>query len=268
MRLHIRHLTQYHYDQSVDYSIQTLRLTPGDHHGQRVLSWRVMGDGGRALPAIIDGLGNHVHSHSVNRPHRESAVLGEGVVETENMNGVVQGAAEPLPPGYFLRTTPLTALDPALEALAQAARGPNRLDLLHDLMARIRERIDYQIGTTEAYTSAAEALARGAGVCQDHAHAFIACARALGTPARYIGGYLWTQDHLEVYEAGHAWAEAYVEGLGWVGFDPANRVCATESYVRVSVGLDYWSAAPVRGLWRGEGAEHLHVEVQVSQAQQ
>lgn len=268
MRLRIRHLTQYRYDQWVSYSIQTLRLAPRDHHGQRVLFWRVTGDGGRALPAIVDGLGNQVHCHSVNRPHRESAVLVEGEVETGETHGVVQGAAEPLPPAYFLRSTPLTGIDPALEDLARAARGANRIDLLHDLTARIRDRIDYQIGTTESHTAAAEALARGTGVCQDHAHAFIACARALGMPARYIGGYLWTQDHLEVYEAGHAWAEAYVDDLGWVGFDPANRVCATEAYVRVSVGLDYWSAAPVRGLWRGEGAEHLQVEVQVSQAQQ
>ncbi|GAB4147116.1 MAG: transglutaminase family protein [Sphingomonadales bacterium] len=267
MRLRIRHLTHYRYDQWVDYSIQTLRLAPRDHDGQRVLSWRVTGDGGRVLPMITDGLGNIVHCHSVNRPHRESAVLVEGEVETMETHGIVAGAVEPLPPAYFLRSTPLSAADQALTDLAHQASGGG-LDRLHHLTGLIRDRIDYRIGMTEARTTAADALAAGAGVCQDHAHAFIACARALGVPARYIGGYLWTQDHLEVYEAGHAWAEAYVEDLGWVGFDPANRVCATEAYVRASVGLDYWTAAPVRGLWRGEGAEHLDVEVQVSQSQQ
>ncbi|RME62898.1 MAG: transglutaminase family protein [Alphaproteobacteria bacterium] len=268
MRISVRHLTQYSYDQPIDYAIQTLRLAPRPHHGQSVLAWRVVGEGGKALPGFIDGLGNQVHCHSVNRPHREASVLVEGEVETRETHGVVAGACAPLPPAYFLRTTPLTAGDEALAALAHEARGKSRLDLLHDLTGRIRDGIDYQIGMTEACTPASEALAKGAGVCQDHAHVFIACARILGLPARYIGGYLWTDSPLEVLEAGHAWAEAYVEDLGWVGFDPANRVCATPAYVRVSVGLDYWSAAPVRGLWRGVGEEHLHVEVQVRQTQQ
>ena len=178
MRLRIRHLTHYRYDQWVDYSIQTLRLTPRDHDSQRVLSWRVTGDGARVLPMITDGLGNHVHCHSVNRPHRESSVLVEGEIETLENHGVVVGAPEPLPPAYYLRSTPLTAADEALTDLAHQVPPDSGLARMHGLMALIRDRIDYRIGMTEARTTAADALAAGAGVCQDHAHAFIACARA------------------------------------------------------------------------------------------
>ena len=114
-----------------------------------------------------------------------------------------------------------------------------------------------------ATTTAADALARGFGVCQDHAHLFIAAARLIDIPARYVSGYLWTGVDAQPFDASHAWAEAFVPELGWVGFDPANRICPTENYIRVAVGLDYSAAAPVRGLRRGPAEESLDVEVQV-----
>ena len=112
-----------------------------------------------------------------------------------------------------------------------------------------------------AATTAGEALRSGAGVCQDHSHVFISAARVLGIPARYVGGYLWTGQPES--EASHAWAEAYVEDLGWVGFDPSNRICPTEAYVRSSIGLDYAAAAPIRGVRRGNAAERLAVSISV-----
>ena len=90
-----------------------------------------------------------------------------------------------------------------------------------------------------------------------------AAARMLGVPARYIGGYLWTGHDGRDYDASHAWAEAFVPDLGWVGFDPANRICPTASYIRASVGLDYWSAAPVRGVRKGASTETMAVKVTV-----
>ena len=103
-------------------------------------------------------------------------------------------------------------------------------------------------------------------MCADHAHVFIAGARHLGLPARYVGGYLWTGADGQEYQASHAWAEAYVPDLGWVGFDPANRLCPTDAYVRTAVGLDYHAAAPASGVWRGDSSETLAVRVAVTAA--
>jgi transglutaminase-like putative cysteine protease len=130
-------------------------------------------------------------------------------------------------------------------------------------MLAIRERVDYVVGVTSSATTAAEALAQGRGVCQDHAQVFAAAARCLGHPARYVSGYLWTEAGTS--DANHAWAEAHVDGLGWVGFDPANP---TEAYVRVAIGLDYLEAAPVRGVRRGVAEETLDVAVDVRHAQE
>lgn len=266
MRLQVRHQTAYHYASPIHYAIQTLRLTPRPHEGLSVLRWRVRGETRHDLPAFVDGFGNLAHTHTVNQAHSSAAVFVEGEVETLATDGIVRGAAEPLPPVFFLRPTALTAPDGELAAFAASIGGTSTLDRLHALMNAVRDRIDYRPGVTDAATPAAAALVASAGVCQDHAHVFIAAARLLGIPARYVGGYLWTGDDIHEYEASHAWAEAYVEDLGWVGFDAANRACPGEAYIRTAIGLDYWSAAPVRGLRRGEASERLAVKVSVMQA--
>jgi transglutaminase-like putative cysteine protease len=265
MRLNVRHRTTYRYESAVSYSIQTLHLSPRPHDGLAVLSWRIWADGRRELPSFVDGLGNLTHCLTVNRPHEGISLTVEGEVETTDMAGIIRGGAEPLPPLYYLQPTALTAPDPAIEAFAAAAgQGKSTIERLHSLMIALRERVDYQAGVTDTTTTAADALARGAGVCQDHAHIFIAGARLLGIPARYVGGYLWTGIDGHEYEASHAWAEAHIDHLGWVGFDPSNRICPTAAYIRTSVGLDYAAAAPARGLRRGDAPETLDVRVAVT----
>ena len=126
--------------------------------------------------------------------------------------------------------------------------------------------ITYQFGATGVQTPAAMALHLGRGVCQDYAHIFIACARSGGVPARFVSGHFLRSDGRSSQEAGHAWAEAYVPGLGWVGFDAANCICTTDAHARVAIGLDYLGAAPVRGTRYGGGLETLTVAVKVDQA--
>ena len=262
MKLQIRHQSVYRYGEPIAYAIQTLRLSPRPHDGLAVHSWRIEANGRSDLPSFVDGLGNVVHSHSLNREHVSVTFLVEGEVETKDTAGVVRGGSEPLPPIYFLRSTDLTADDDSIRELAAGpSAATSTLDRLHRLMIAVRERIDYRIGVTGTTTTAGEALRSGAGVCQDHSHVFISAARVLGIPARYVGGYLWTGQPES--EASHAWAEAYVEDLGWVGFDPSNRICPTEAYVRSSIGLDYAAAAPIRGVRRGNAAERLAVSISV-----
>jgi len=264
MRLTVRHRTTYRYERPVAYAIQTLRLTPQPYAGLTVLAWRVGRDGRRELPHFVDGFGNVVHCNTMSAPHREYSIVVEGEVEVVDTHGLVRGAPEPLPPVFFLRATELTAADGALAALAaQTAPAAAPLDRLHALMLAIADRVDYRRGSTVVATTAAEALARGAGVCQDQAHVFIAAARCLEIPARYVSGYLWTGENEQEYEASHAWAEAFLPDLGWIGFDPSNRICPCGNHIRTGVGLDYWAAAPVRGVRRGDAPESLTVEVQV-----
>ena len=268
MLLTIEHDTTYSYDQPVSYTIQSLRLTPQPYDGQRVRSWSVEASGGGMLSSFTDSFGNLTHTLVIDRPHTEVTIRVRGKVETSDTHGIVTGAIEPFPALFYLRDTEQTKANGAIRALALAAKSgaASELDALHRLMAGIRDAVDYKPGQTDAMTTAVEALDNGAGVCQDHAHIFIAAARSIDIPARYVSGYLLHTDTGAESEASHAWAEALVPDLGWVGFDVANCVCPTEQYVRIGVGLDYREAAPVRGVRRGGGDEQMAIAVRVAQS--
>ncbi len=264
MKIRIRHETLYTSAEPARRAVQYLRLTPRTDRCQRVLSWTVSGP--TSLVPWIDGFGNRAHVAS-QANHTELRILVEGEVETQDTSGMLP-LDDGLPPGMFLRETPLTALDDALRGLA-APFAPMRkakgsITALHGLMLAIADRLPYLVGATGAETTAAEAMARGCGVCQDHAHVFIACCRAIGVPARYVSGYL-AGEHDGM--ASHAWAEAHVEDVGWISFDPSNRQSATDSYVRLAVGFDYASAGPVIGSRAGGMGEDLMVRLQVEQLQ-
>jgi transglutaminase-like putative cysteine protease len=103
-------------------------------------------------------------------------------------------------------------------------------------------------------------------VCQDLTHVFVSVARTLGIPARYVSGHLFRRDGAVMQEAAHAWAEAWIDDLGWTAFDPTNGVGADDAYIRVAAGHDYLDVAPFAGARSGGGTETLHVAVQVKQA--
>jgi transglutaminase-like putative cysteine protease len=266
MRLRILHETAYRYASPATRAIPILRLTPRGHDGQFVVNWRIEVDRDCRLTATTDPFGNRVHSFTVEGPLDGLTITAEGEVETQDMSGIVRDQVERLPAQVFLRETSLTASDAEIRALAETAAsesGPEALNAFHGIMRGIRERMRFEVNATDTGTSASQAFAHGHGVCQDFAHVFIAAARHLGYPARYVGGYLYQPG---TQEAGHAWAEALVESLGWVGFDPANGISPTDAYVRVAVGLDYLGASPVRGTRYGGSGESLAVKVLVNQA--
>jgi transglutaminase-like putative cysteine protease len=267
MLISVRHVTRYRYAEPVTYTIQSLRLTPASFTGQRVVDWRVRAAGAKPSLQFRDGFGNLVHVVTINARHDALEIEAAGTVETQDCNGVVAGLAKGAPPRVYLKETPQTRPDDAIRQLAQSINSKDALDRLHGLLGAVRDRVEYVPGVTDAHTGAAETLADGKGVCQDHAHIFIAAARALAIPARYVTGYL-VIDGQRASEAHHAWAEAGVEGLGWVGFDVANRVCPTDGYVRLASGLDAAHAAPIVGSRRGGESETLDVTVTVEQQQQ
>jgi transglutaminase-like putative cysteine protease len=263
----IRHKTHYTYDRLGAFAVQRLRLTPADNRAQTVRVWTIAAEGMEQSAEYVDGFGNKVHLVTHCKPYAELTVIAAGEVETRDTGGVVGDLGEAANPLLFLRTTPLTQSSPAIDALADEAEGREVLARLHHLLEMIAARVAFETGSTVSSTSAGEAFAARRGVCQDHAHIFIAAARRLGVPARYVTGYL-LMDSGENSVAHHAWAEAHVPGLGWVGFDPANDICPTDRYVRLACGFDAAAAAPIVGARRGGGAEQLRVDVSVRQQQQ
>jgi len=267
MRICIKHRTAYAYDRPVTSVIELLRMTPKDHDGQRVRRWRIDLDHDGHLQETEDAFGNIVHVLSFSRPLDSLAITVEGEVESEDMAGVVAGAVERFPPALFLRETDLTRPDEAIKDFAvKVTDGDTGLEGLHRLLIALKNDIRFDTAPTGTTTTAVEAFKGKHGVCQDLTHIFIAAARHVKIPARYIGGYLLRDDGIVQQDAGHAWAEAYVENLGWVGFDPANGISPALGHVRVAMGLDYLGAAPVRGSRSGGSEERLVVSVSVDRA--
>jgi transglutaminase-like putative cysteine protease len=267
MHISIRHETHYRYDAAGSFAVQRLRLTPNDNPAQKVLSWTIEAAGISDAAQYIDGFGNRVHLITHSKPYEELTFIASGEVETVDQGGVLGNLGEPANPLLFLRATPLTASSAAIEVLADGLPAGRMLDRLHYLLEAIAGRVAYVTDATDAATSAGEAFDAGQGVCQDHAHIFIAAARKLAVPARYVTGYLHLESERSAV-ANHAWAEAWIADLGWVGFDPANHICPTDRYVRLACGFDAASAAPITGTRRGGSGEALRVDVIVRQQQQ
>lgn len=263
MHLKIAHTTGYHYDQPVHYALQRLRITPLTGPGQKVLNWSVRMENATKQSTFSDQFGNRTELWSTMEEPKETLIVAEGEIETEDRAGVVGTHTGFCPLWLFLRDTPLTIPGDRIKAMAselQDASDP--LGRMHNLMQRISTAIIYETGQTHAQTTAEEALANGRGVCQDHAHTFLSVARLLDVPARYVSGYLF-MDGVDEQTASHAWAEVHLPGLGWVGFDAANCICPDARYVRIATGLDYQGAAPVSGLRLGNASERLSVALTV-----
>lgn len=264
-RLQITHSTSYRFHQPVAYGLQQLRKTPKTGHGQTIFDWQTQVQGGTRQLVFEDHHHNSVDLIAFDRHASEVVITCSGVVLVENANGVVGAHRGAVPLWLYQRASTLTRAGAGVRALLRGLDGPADLAWLHGLMAAIRAQVPYQLGVSDATDSAEVALARGAGVCQDHTHIFLACAREAGVPARYVSGYLMLDDTTQ-QSAMHAWAEAHVQGLGWVGFDVSNGICPDDRYVRVATGVDYSDAAPVTGTRIGGGAaETLAVQIQVAQ---
>jgi transglutaminase-like putative cysteine protease len=263
MRLSIRHATTYAYDPPAERCALRLRLYPPSFDSQRVISWKVSVNG-QQVPALLStATGDRESIWTAAAGGSEVAIVAEGEIETRDAAGVVKGLKETVRPQVYLRPTPLTGTDKRIEDLAASITGVRALDRMHGLFNAVAEAVAYKPGATSSSTTAAQALKAGHGVCQDHAHVFIAAARVLKYPARYVVGYLLASD-TKLTET-HAWAEAFAPDIGWVGFDPSNRLCPTDRYVRLGCGLDAADAAPIRGNVSGGPKERLSASVDIAQ---
>jgi len=267
MRLRLRHETHYSYEEPARGAIQILRLTPRNHASQFVRRWRVEIDADCRLERDEDAYGNILHTFSVDGPIEHMRILVDGEIDTNGDDGIIRGTYERFPLPFWCSETALTRPDAALAGFARdlaGQEGGDVLAFLHKLKTAIHRDFAFVPGATHAGTTALEAFHAKKGVCQDFAQVFIAAARAYAVPARYVSGYFLRSDSIE-QEAGHAWAEAYVAGIGWIGFDPANDTCVDERHIRIATGRDYLEAAPIRGAQAGGAGERLTVAVTLSE---
>ena len=265
MQLHIRHETFYRYERPVKYSVQSLHLTPRRDACQRAITWNILAPGRRVEQ--IDAYGNISHLLTIEQPHREIHIVVRGVVETADIESRQDDG--PLSPLAFLAPTALTAPNDEIKAFAHRALE-NVADphaRAHALAEAVFRAVRYKSGTSDVQDNAAAALSSGEGVCQDHAHVYIASARALGIPARYVSGYLYTGDTSDA--ASHAWVDVWLgPDIGWQSLDVTHQRPAVRTYCRLAVGRDYLDAAPVRGVRQGGGGEKMEAKVLVAESAQ
>jgi transglutaminase-like putative cysteine protease len=265
MQMHIRHETRYRYERPVKYSVQSLHLTPRRDISQRALTWVITAPGRRLEQ--VDAYGNISHLLTIEEPHREIQILVHGVVETADTDARQDDG--PLSPLAYLSPTNLTAPSEEIktfahQALDQTSNPKARAQLLAEAVC---DAVKYKSGTSDVQDPAAVAFKSGEGVCQDHAHVYIASARALGIPARYVSGYIYTGDASDA--ASHAWVDVWLGAeIGWQSIDVTHQRPAVRTYCRLAVGRDYLDAAPVRGVRQGGGGEKMEANVLVAESAQ
>lgn len=268
MRLSINHSTSYHYDVPASYALQQLRVRPQSSASQSIIEWTVKLTGAEPQTNFVDEHCNLVDLIEFSPGAEDVTISVKGVVETKDTAGVSGQHDLVMPLWFYTRQTKLTAPGEHVRTLAAKLRNPsiglNDVARLHELSKLILDSVHYETGKTNIDTTAEEALDLASGVCQDHTHVFLSAARLLGYPARYVSGYLLMNDRVD-QDASHAWAEAHIEGLGWVGFDVSNAISPDERYVHIARGLDYRGCAPTTGFIMGAERENLIVSLQVQQ---
>ena len=265
-RFEIEHTTRFSYSGPITETVMEVRLQPLDSRVQRCLDFNLEISPRMPVGTYRDGYGNRVHYFNLLRAHNRVRVTSRSVVEMDLENSPDGSEADLV--FDFLRFRPPVVDVPGVRRLASRhapadlASGPAVERALDALTVAISRDFAYDPAVTSVYTGVEEVLELRAGVCQDFAHLFIAAARVIGVPARYVSGYIHIPGDGGVTEgASHAWAEAWIPGAGWVGFDATHPIRAGENHVRVAVGRDYRDAAPTRGVYVGTAIGSMNVNV-------
>lgn len=263
MRLAIRHETLYRYTSPINYTIQQLRLTPRIEPHQQTLIWHIETPGQRH--AFADAYGNLCHMLTVTGNHTSVEIIANGEIDVQALDRGRLQEKSALSPLVYTVPTRLIAQTDMIQAFATQHLRRNGSSALMQLAEAIQGTVEYQSGATAVTSTASDALQLGRGVCQDHAHLFIACCHTQGIPARYVSGYIDSggTGHAE----SHAWADVWVEEkdfTGWLSIDITHTMFTGDTHCRLAVARDYDSAAPISGVRRGGGDETLDVRVQVT----
>lgn len=264
MRFQVTHTTSYDYSVPIRESHMEVRLQPPEGVGQHVAEFRLDVRPPATLGHYVDGFGNHVHYFDRLPAHESLQITSRSVVETAAEQ---PSDLEELLPLDLLRFASPVVDCPGGRRLARRIRlpeaaGAEQTNVAMRALARLIAReFEYRPLSTTVQTTVDEVIALRSGVCQDFAHLFIAVARTLGVPARYVSGYVHDGEEREIEGASHAWAEAYLPERGWTPYDATHPETSRERYVRVAVGRDYHDAAPTRGVFLGSATTALHALV-------
>lgn len=264
MRLSIDHRTSYRFSAPQMRLVQMLRLTPEDTHDQTVASWRIDVDCDARLRTTRDGFGNIVTMLYAEGPLTAIDVSVTGEVLTSDNPGVLRGALDPLPARVFCRATPTTEPGAQLAKFAAGVTdGDTSLGAMQAVNSALHKRFKILNRRGDPARTVTEIFAGREANPRDLGQVMVAAARSVGAPARYVSGYCHSGFGGANRPTPHGWAEVWIDGLGWVSFDPCFGSSTDDSYVRVAVGLDAAGAAPVAGYRMGTGREELRAEVSV-----
>jgi len=275
-RIAVTHTTTHQYAREVYSSYNEARITPLSIDRQLCLESRIDVEPSTRFFQYWDYWGTIVHVFDLHSPHTELVVQGRSVVETSppSLGGVNLSWADLATPATRDRFAELLAPtsyvpdgDDEMRAAVDYLRAlASPSDAARAAAGWVRDRLVYQPGATDVRTSAAEALQKGQGVCQDFAHLTLALLRALGIPARYVSGYLHPNPDATVGETidgqGHAWVEWWCGD--WVPWDPTHGVPVGERHVLVARGRDYADVPPLKGIYQGALAVSHLVGVQLT----
>ena len=263
-KLYVTHKTKYSFEAGPLSGLQQIKKTPYSDSCQMVLDWSLSLKGAKEELSFIDSFNNNVHLIRIEPRTKCLVIECEGHVEVADKFGIRGYETSTLPLWVWTEQTNITKPGSNIRKLVKGLSLKDNISDFHKLMELINRSLDFEENITDVKTTAEAAFKSGYGVCQDFTNIFIACCRLHGLPARYVSGFLLLENN-QVQEAMHAWAEVFVEGLGWVGFDTANNVSPDDRYIRVALGRDYADAAPIKGLTRGVQNECLSVSIMISE---
>ncbi|MEZ0496571.1 transglutaminase N-terminal domain-containing protein [Sphingomonas sp. IW22] len=263
MRIIVEHRTRYRFTEPQTRLIQLLRMTPDDTDDQTIVAWSIDVDCDARLRESRDGLGNRQTMLYAEGPLDGIDISVRGEVLTGDPRGLLRGSSEPLPPEFYLRDTDRTHPSDSLADFVRGELGDATPDM--DTLIRLGRRFGERFERTDGETlrDAAEVFDSGNASVREIAQALVAGLRAVEVPARYVGGYRQNDSQSC---APHGWVEAFLPDQGWCTFDPSRGVPVDDRYVRVAIGIDTASAAPVAGSRLGPGEESLDVALIVARA--
>ena len=263
--LRIEHQTSYRYATKLTYAVLQVRLFPQSAKGHQIENWQCEILGGKKELSFKDHNGNLVWLVTSFPGTTEIIINTISKVKVFDLNGVSGREKDSIPLWIYKNQTLLTDLGKSSDKfISECEDEIGSISWLHELAGAIKRQIKYKTAETEASSSAHDAVKKGLGVCQDHAHIFIGCCRSVGIPSRYVSGYLLLEG-VEQQTAMHAWAEAFVPSLGWVGFDVSNGVSPDSKYLWIAQGSDYNDVSPIKGAIFGGLEEEMSVNLIVQQ---
>jgi transglutaminase-like putative cysteine protease len=271
----IRHVTRFRYSTPITQSIMEARLQPRTEGAQRCLDFRLNVTPQARTLSYQDYLGNIIHHFDIPGQHRLLSIIAESQVEIRAPTDLPESLPAAswdeldatqydwLLPSRFTHPTPL--LHELAEEFGALERRGDPLTMLRALTKQIYDAFDYEPDSTKVDSPIDDALRQRKGVCQDFTHIMLAIVRSLGIPCRYVSGYILPRNGVRSTPgASHAWIEALLPGLGWIGFDPTNNLIVVDRHIRVAVGRDYADVPPTRGVFKGNAETELNVAVRVA----